>query len=540
MTADEIGAWLTSRAATALQVESHQVDRTIPLTSQGLDSLTLLELTGDLSQWLGRDLSIPLLWQHPTINALAVHLEKGEDGFDDPAGWNAPRDRALPLTFSQERIWRIAAPRASEDRNIVEKTFHLSGPIDVDLLSRSLEEVIRRHEILRTTFDQQDGQPHQIVHPAALEGLQYADVSSHPDAEEEALRRIRHSSLQTMDLVRGPLTRMFLYKTGTNEHRLTLLFHHLLHDARSLEILSREVSVIYEAFGKGLPSPLAPLSLQVVDFAAWQRHWLRQDGPEYQKQVAWWRDYWEASLPQPAILPMRRWDPPDTAHVSDGAQLLKLAPGLLCQVRDLCTREGATMYMVLLTTFEILLSHLTQSEEHVIGTYVSDRRTASTDSLIGFFVNLVALRLGSSQTETFLDTLSRVRATLVQVAAHQDLPIESLYADFHARGRPTPEVSILFNHVKIDVKLQLPGVVAIPLDPAPISEMPWGLSLHVYETADVLAVYATFDASAYDPAGVVKMLRLYGRLLEAIVSAPTRTNQEALWQAEGDAFSILA
>jgi acyl carrier protein len=536
MTAEEIGEWLTSRAARALQVEGHQVDRTLPLTSQGLDSLTLLELTGDLAQWLGRDLSIPLLWQHPTINALAVHLENGEDGFNDPAGWSTPRDQPLPLSFAQERIWRIAAPRASEDRNLVEKTFHLRGQIDVELLRRSLAEVIRRHEILRTTFDHRDGQPHQIVHPAALEGLQYIDVSSHPDADAEALRQARHESLATMDMVQGPLTRMLLLKIRADEYRLTLIFHHLLHDARSLEILSQEVSVIYVAFANGLSSTLAPLPLQVADFAGWQRHWLRPDGPEYRKQMDWWQAYWEANVPPPAELPFRRWEPPDATCVTDGTQLHKYPPRLLGELRSLCTREGATMYMVLLTAFELLLSHLTQADEHVIGTYVSDRRTASTDNLIGFFVNLVALRLGTSQTETFLDTLARVRSTLVQVAAHQDLPFECLHADFQAQGRPTPDVSILFNHVKIDVKLQLPGAVAIPLDPAPVSEMPWGLTLHVYETAEILATYVTFDATAFDPAGIARMLRLYGRLLELIASAPAQMNQVTLWQAEGDLF----
>jgi acyl carrier protein len=534
MTAEEIGEWLVARAARAMQVEECQVDRTLPLTSQGLDSLTLLELTGDLAQWLGRDLSIPLLWQHPTIDALAVYLEKGEDGFNDPAGWSAPRDQLLPLSFSQERIWRIAAPRASEDRNIVEKTFHLQGPIDAELLRRSLAEVIRRHEILRTTFDHHEGQPHQVVHPAALEALRYADVSSHPDADEEALRQTRHESLLTMDLVRGPLTRMLLFKTGTNSHRLTLLFHHLLHDARSLEILSQEVSSIYAALRGGLPSTLAPLPLQVAEFASWQRHWLRKDGPEYQKQMDWWRAYWEANVPPPAELPFCRWELPENTNAADGTQLYKFPPALLGTLRNLCVREGATMYTVLLTTFELLLSHLTPTDEHVIGTYVSDRRTASTDNLIGFFVNLVALRMSASQTETFWDTLARIRSTLVQVAAHQDVPFECLYADFKAQGRPTPDVSILFNHVKIDVKLQLPGVVAVPLDPAPVSEMPWGLTLHVYETSEILAAYATFDATAFDPAGVARMLRLYGRLLELIAAAPTQTNQVTLWQAESD------
>jgi acyl carrier protein len=533
MTTEEIKEWLTTRAAEALQVEAHQVDTTLPLTSQGLDSLTLLDLTGDLAQWLGRDLSIPLLWQHPTIDALSLHLQEGEGDFSDPSSWHAPRDLPLELSFAQERIWRIAAPRASADRNIVEKTFHLRGPVDVGLLDRSLQEVILRHEILRTTFDHEDGKPFQVVHPAPLETLQYSDVSSHPDADGEVVRRTRGPLLLTMDLARGPLTRMVLVKIRENEYRLTLLFHHLLHDARSIEILGREVSAIYIAFAKGLPSPLAPLPLQVADFSAWQRHWLRKDGPEYARQLSWWRTYWGPNVPRPARLPFQWGVPPDSVQVSDGTQLQIFHPSLLTRLRGLCTHEGATLYMVLLTAFEILLTHMTHCDEQVFGTYVTDRRTISTDSLIGFFVNLVALRTDASQADTFSDTLSKVRTTLLQIAAHQDLPFEHLCADFEAQGRSAPDVSILFNHVKIDAKLPLPGVEAIALDPAPISEMPWGLTLHLYETTDVLAAYVTFDAAVYDPAGVSQFLQFYRHLLEIVISAPGQSNHDSLWQAEG-------
>ena len=520
MNANTIEGWLATAISAKLKMDEEQMDRTLPFSSLGLDSLVLLTLTGELAEMLGRDLSPSLVWEYPTIETLARHLATQSVGAPDGLIPCAPRDRPLPLSFAQERIWRHARKDGEGDSNLIVRRYILNGTLNVDALRHSLTEVIRRHEILRTTFSVVEGEPVRSIHPPAHATLSLTDLTVESKPADEALRLLVEA-WRPMNLERGPLLRTMLFRLAESEHRLVFVLHHLLFDATSLPVFFDELSAHYSAYCAGAGSPLTEPALQAADFAVWQRDWLRRDGEPYQRRLAWWKEYWRKPMPPVLELPFRRASPSETPGVGNRGIEWEVSPALVDQVKDLGRREDATSYVCFLAVFESLLYQLTGLEDMIIGTYVSDRSRIAAKNALGCYIDLMPLRARLSGQPTFLEVLHRTRDTLRETSIHQGLPFEELVRGLQDEGGEVPCIQVIFNQIQDPgLRLKLPGLAIQRW----VSELPpgrgWGVTLRIVEATDKLKAVLEFDDGLYDPAGMAEMLQQYEALLGTIVADP--------------------
>jgi hypothetical protein len=353
------------------------------------------------------------------------------------------RPEKIPLSFAQQRLWFL-------DQLYPESTLYLStdgvrlqGTLYVNLLDRSFQKMVCRHEILRTTFATQAGQPRQVIHASLAISVPVIDLRglNKQTRESVAQQLVQQESQRPCDLVRGPLWRTYLLRLETQEHILLLTLHHIITDGWSNDVFARELTSLYRAYMAGQPSPLAPLPLQYADYALWQRQ--RLQGEILQKHIAYWQHRLEGVLPLEL--------PADTSHATTqsnhGARYTFALPASLSQqLVSLSRQEGATPFMTLLAAFQILLYRLTGQEDIVVGTDSANRTHVETEELIGFFVNLLALRTHVQGASSFRTILQQVRVMVLEAYTHQELPFELVVEHLQAerKGMQTPLVQVLF------------------------------------------------------------------------------------------------
>jgi amino acid adenylation domain-containing protein/non-ribosomal peptide synthase protein (TIGR01720 family) len=372
---------------------------------------------------------VPLraIFEAPTIAELAGRVEALRQEGGAPAAppiERAPRDAPLPLSFAQERLWFLDRLEPNSSLYNVPSGRRLSGPLDAAVLERALREVVRRHEVLRTTFTMAGGRPVQVIHDEVDLRLPVEDLGALPEAEREArLAAIASAeATQPFDLERGPVLRARLVRLGREDHVLWVVLHHIASDAWTQGILHDEVAKLYAAFLAGKPSPLPDLPLQYADFAAWQRRWLSDEVLE--QHLAWWRAHL-AGAPAALEMPTDRPRPPVLSH-RGRRRSFTFGAETRAGITALARREGATLFMVMLAAFDLLLCRHTGQRDVVVGTPIAGRTRAETEGLIGFFVNTLALRTEIRDEEPFRELLARVREACLGAFAHQDLPFERL------------------------------------------------------------------------------------------------------------------
>ncbi|HET9478022.1 MAG TPA: condensation domain-containing protein, partial [Pyrinomonadaceae bacterium] len=330
----------------------------------------------------------------------------------------------FPLSFAQQRLWFLHQMDPSNAAYNMPLAFRLSGQLEVEALQWSLDEIVRRHEILRTTFDVLDQAPMQLVAATGDLPLAVTDLSSLPPAvsEVEAERLASDETQRPFDLVNGPLIRARLMRLGANEHVLLVTMHHIISDGWSQTIVLNELSALYEAAVAGRSSPLPELSIQYADFAEWQREWL--SGELLDQQLEYWRKHLQGAPPS-LELPTDR--PRPAVQSFNGARhSFALSRDLSARLVELGRREDATPFMTLLAAVYVLLYRYTGETDIVVGTPIANRNRHELESLIGFFVNTLALRVDLSGNPTFRELLARVRDVSLGAFEHQDLPFEML------------------------------------------------------------------------------------------------------------------
>ncbi|HKS08030.1 MAG TPA: amino acid adenylation domain-containing protein [Pyrinomonadaceae bacterium] len=330
----------------------------------------------------------------------------------------------FPLSFAQQRLWFLHQMDPSNAAYNMPLAFRLSGHLDVDALQWSLDEIVRRHEILRTTFDLLDQEPVQLIAATGTLTLTVTDFSSLPPSvsEAEAEMLATEETQRPFDLVNGPLIRARLMRLAANEQVLLVTMHHIISDGWSQTILMNELGALYEATVVGRNSPLPELSIQYADFAEWQRTWLQ--GDVLDQQLDYWRKHLRGAPPS-LELPTDR--PRPAVQTFNGAiHSFALSRDLSARLLELSRREDATPFMTLLTAFCVLLYRYTGQADIVVGTPVANRNRQELESLIGFFVNTLVLRVDLSGNPTFRELLARVREVSLGAYAHQDLPFEML------------------------------------------------------------------------------------------------------------------
>jgi len=373
------------------------------------------------------ELPLRQLFESPTVQGLAQAVEwafKHGQGVSLPRIQSRPRDTSLPLSFGQQRLWIIDQLEANSALYNMPAAVRLTGELSFTALEQTFSEIIRRHEVLRTTFVSTDGEPIQIISPALLLSLPIIDLSelAEREREAEAQRLASYEAQQPFDLSTGPLFRIQLLRLSEKEHILLCTMHHIISDGWSIGILIREVATLYEAFSHNQPSPLPELPIQYADYAIWQREWL--SGEVLDAQLSYWR---EQLAGVPAVLELPTDHPrPAVQSFRGAAHHIHLSAELTEQLRQLSRSEGVTLFMTLLSAFSVLLSRYSGQEDVVVGTPIANRTRVETESLIGFFVNTLVLRTRIEATESFRELLKRVREVTLGAYSHQEVPFEKL------------------------------------------------------------------------------------------------------------------
>ncbi|MEA2691597.1 MAG: hypothetical protein QOJ16_984, partial [Acidobacteriota bacterium] len=472
------------------------------------------------------------LFEATTVAAFAREVESTLVARTGP-GRQAPpllpvrRDRALPLSFAQERLWLIDQLQPGSAAYNMPAALRLGGELDLAALAATFAELDRRHESLRTTFRAVGGEPVQVIHPAAPKALRRVDLAGLSTArrEGEARRLARDEARRPFDLVAGPLLRLTLVHLGgePGEHLVLLTQHHIVSDGWSMGVLIRELGALYGAFRAGRPSPLPELVLQYADFAVWQREWL--GGGELEVQLEYWRGRL-AGGPELLELPLDRPRAAAAGSASRAGRLQRKLPAPLGRgLRQLGRRDPgreSTLFMVLLSAWSAFLSRISGQEEVVVGTPIANRTRREVEGLIGFFVNTLALRTDLTGDPEFTTLLDRVRRTTLADYAHQDLPFERLVGEVATERSlshsPLFQVVLVLQNAAAE-RLELPGLTLEAL-PVAGEAVKFDLTLALTEIPDGIGCAWEYRASLLDAATVARFAAAFETLLTGAVERP--------------------
>jgi hypothetical protein len=432
----------------------------------------------------------------------------------------APRSGNLPLSFAQERLWFLDQLEPNSAVYNLPMGLRLGGALNVPKLQRCLNEVLRRHEPLRTSFRAVEGQPVQVIQPVASLEMQLVDLRGQPKPEREAKakRLCTEEAQRPFDLTRDLLLRAMLFRLGEADHILLLTMHHIASDGWSVGLLVRELSTLYEAFLEDKPSPLPELPVQYVDFAVWQREWLQ--GEVLEKQLGYWRKQLERA---PALLELLTDHPRPAVQSYRGALMpWELPKPLLVALGELSRREGATLFITLLASFQTLLHRYTGSDDIVVGSPIAGRVRMQIEPLIGFFVNTLVLRGDLSGNPSFRTFLGRTREAALEAYVHQDVPFQKLVGELHPERSlsRTPFFGVMFALQNAPWEAaELAGLEVTPMLIHSGSSK-FDLTLFVRERGGLLHAAVEYNTDLFEAETIRRMLGRYQTLLEGIVANP--------------------
>ena len=424
-----------------------------------------------------------------------------------------------PLTFSQLRLWFLEQLAPGNPFYNTPVAVPLACGLNPAVLHRCLEEIVRRHEALRTTFGSRDGQPVQIVGDQVNMPMRVLDLRSVAPASRraEATRMATEEARRPFDLATGPLVRALLIDLGSDGYFLLLTIHHIVSDAWSVGILFRELTELYGAFSLSRPSPLPEPPLQYADFAVWQRQHLV--GSTLDSQLEYWRTQAQ-NLP---VLELPLDHPRPSVQSYRGAHLdLSLSRSQTTRLHEWSQREGVTLFMTLLAAFSVLLSRYSSQFEIVVGSPISGRNRPEFEKIIGFFVNHLVLRIDLSGQPSFCDIVRRVRQVTLKAYEHQDLPFEKLVAELHPNRdlSRNPLFQVTFQIINTPgIATPASAATAMPVDVEQGTAI-FDLAVNAWETPDGLRARFEYSTDLFDRISVERMATCYRRLLEGVLEDP--------------------
>ncbi|HEX8272116.1 MAG TPA: amino acid adenylation domain-containing protein, partial [Longimicrobiaceae bacterium] len=487
----------------------------------GGHSLLATRVVSRIRAVLGVEVPLRAMFEHPTVAALAEAVAASRQASAPPI---LPRDRSVPapLSFSQQRLWFLDRMEPVNAHFNIAGAIRLAGPLDAGVLERSFAEVVRRHESLRTVFRDDGGEAVQTVAPAGDFALPVEELSHLAPQEREAavLRIAGEEARRPVDLEAGPLVRVRLLRLAPEEHVLVLMLHHAVSDGWSFGVLYRELGALYAAFARGEASPLPEPELQYADFSAWQRE--RLSGEGLLQQLDFWRGRLEGA---PALLelPTDRPRPAVQTHRA-GVHTLVVSPAEAETVRESARAAGATLFMALLAGYAAMLRRYAGQDDLVVGTPIAGRTRAETEGMIGFFLNMLALRVDLSGDPTFAELLGRVRETTLGAYAHQEIPFEKLLEELKVE-RSLGHTAVYQVSINLpdagSISLELPGIRVSPIDAGGQSAA-LDLALTAVSARNGgLHLSANYNADLFDEATVAAMTAYVARVLAEGAADPS-------------------
>jgi len=426
----------------------------------------------------------------------------------------------FPVSFAQQRLWFLSQLEPDNPSYNLSQILRLKGELNVNALEQAINTIIARHESLRTTFKQIEGEPVQIVSGMERIKLGFADLKLLPESErgDEAHRLTVTEARRPFDLTRDLLLRAVLVRLADDDHWLLLTMHHIVSDGWSMGIFAKELSNIYEALLTHREIDLPELQVQYPDFAEWQREWLQ--GEVLEEQLG----YWLKSLAgAPAMLKLPTDHPRPVQQSFSGANVsLKLSQKLSQALAEFSQREGVTLFMTTLAAFQTLLFRYTGQEDIVIGTPIAGRNRVEIESLIGFFVNTLALRTNVSGSSTFRQLVRRVKEVALGAYSHQDLPFEKLVEELNPERNlsHSPVFQVMFTVQNAPRETPALSGLTITRVPMPSVTAKLDLSLFLTETATGLNCWFEYNTDLFHEATIERMAAHFETLLEGIVANP--------------------
>ncbi|HEU4452819.1 MAG TPA: amino acid adenylation domain-containing protein, partial [Longimicrobium sp.] len=506
----------------------------------GGHSLLATRLASRVRSDLGVELPVRAVFEHSTLGALAAEvdrLRRTAQGVEAPPIVPVPRDGDLPLSFAQERLWFVDRMEAGSATYHMPIFVRMEGALDEEALRRALDELVRRHESLRTFFPLVDGIPVQRVGPPAPAEVTFHDLSALRDdvREDEAERLVREQARVPFWLETGPLFRADLARLGEADHLLLITLHHVIADGWSLDVLWHELAALYGAFSRGEASPLPEPRVQYGDFAVWQRAWLR--GEVLERQLDYWRRTLEGA---PALLELPADRPRPEVQTHRGAVERAVLPREAADaVLALARKEGSTLFMVLLAAMDLVFSRQSGQDEVVVGTPIAGRTRAETDRVVGLFLNSLALRVSLAGDPAFREVLRRVRETTLDAYAHQDVPFEAVLEEIHPERvlDRTPVFQVMLNlsnfagagagevdaGAAAEAASAFPGLRLSGVDRGgEVQGAKFDLTLYVGEGAGGIGLQLVYNPDLFDAERMSAFLAQLVSVLEQAVEDPDR------------------
>jgi amino acid adenylation domain-containing protein len=511
--------------AEVLSVERVGIDSNF--FSLGGNSLKATRLFSRVRAAWNFELKLRMLYESPTVAGLAAHLSALAEGRHREAKnemqpiVRVPRDQDLPLSYAQQRLWFIHQLDPGDAAYNVAAAVRVQGFLNIDVLEKVLREIVRRHESLRTRFVAAPTGPRQVVEAEAGMSLQMLSLASLPEErrETEAKKLAMEEANVPFNLEIGPLLRLKLLRLSDEDYVLLLTMHHIVSDGWSMEVLLREVSILYEAFSSGHISPLPELLIQYADYSGWQRTWL--GGPILEEQLAYWKKQLDGV--SPLMLPTDRPSPARASHRGSAIAFQLDSPGE--KLRELAQRQDATLFMVLLAAFKVLLCRYTGQYDIAVGSPVSGRRLIETENLIGFFVNTLVLRTDLSSIPTFIELLRLVKDTTIEAQAYQDIPfeklVEALQPERELSRTPLFQVVMVLESA-LQSSLRLGTATLVPFTIAGNTSK-FDLTILFSEGGTGIRGTLEYCTDLFDAQTIRRMIGHFQVLLEGIVSKPDRS-----------------
>ncbi|AUB41615.1 Glutamate-1-semialdehyde aminotransferase [Nostoc flagelliforme CCNUN1] len=486
----------------------------------GGHSLLATQVISRIRTTFGVEIPLPQLFESANLAALAAQIEIAMRGEQQEIKTITPvsRDKNFPLSFAQQRLWFFDQFEPGSPSYNLPRTVRLQGKLNIDALSASLSDIIKRHEILRTSFAISDGQPIQVISPSVNLKLPVVDLQHIPQQQREVeLYRLAKEEAQTgFDLTQAPLLRVKLLRLDGEDHVILLTFHHIVSDGWSTDILIREVAAVYTTFCAGRPSSLPQLPIQYADFAVWQRQWL--EGEALNNQLAYWQKQLSGELP---ILQLPTDRPRPTVQTYAGKTLSFVLPTSLSEgLKTLSKQEGVTLFMTLLAAFKTLLYRYTNQTDILVGSPIANRNRAEIENLIGFFINTLVLRSNLSGNPTFRDLLKQVREVALGAYAHQDLPFEKLVEEIQPERNlshnPLFQVMFVLQNAPMR-QLELSGLRVEPLENNSTTAK-FDLTLVIEDVEQGLIANFEYNTDLFDEITISRLAANFEVLLTGIVT----------------------
>jgi non-ribosomal peptide synthetase component F len=471
-----------------------------------------------------RDISKYIENLSPKQRALFELLRKEQAQEERVAAFKPTIPRAgaaewYPLSFAQQRLWFLDQLEPDNSFYSIPLAVRLRGTLDMDALEGSIREITRRHEVLRAAFNALGGQPVQVIRPANAERLPLVNLRHLPEQErEQEARSIADAEARRpFNLARGWPLRSSVLRLDEQEHVLLVTMHHIVSDGWSVGILMKEMSLLYDAFSRGMASPLADLTIQYTDYAVWQR--ARLQAAVWEEQLDYWRKHL-GDAPKKLELPVRS---PTAQTFRAGRGYVEWPKAVAEKLKSLSQREGATLFMTLLAAFQTLLHRYSGQDDIIVGTPTAGRNHAELEPLIGCFVKTLVMRADLSGNPTFRELLGRVRNTTLGAFAHQDVPFEKLVEELQPERdvQRTPIFRVWFVLQNAPLPpLELRGLTISPIWVSPDTSK-FDLMLSMEEEADGLLIgILRYNSDLFDEETIAQMLRHFNVLLESVAEHP--------------------